>query len=51
MAITSIWPQEILASWRIFLNDINLRTQQEAKCIDLDILDLESHEAFLCRSR
>ena len=29
-----------------FSKDINLRTQQEAKCIDLDILDLESHETF-----
>ncbi len=29
-----------------FANDINLRTQKEAKCIDLDILDFRSHEAF-----
>ncbi len=31
---------------KAFSKDINLRTQKEAKCVDLDILDLESHEAF-----
>lgn len=29
-----------------FANDINLRTQKTAKCLDLDILDIASHEGF-----
>ncbi len=30
-----------------FANDINIRTQKNVKCVDLDILDYASHEAFL----
>lgn len=29
-----------------FAKDIHLRTRQNAKCVELDILDYESHEAF-----
>ncbi len=29
-----------------FANDINIRTQRNMKCVELDILDYTSHEAF-----
>lgn len=29
-----------------FANDINIRTQKEAACVELDILDYASHDAF-----
>lgn len=29
-----------------FANDLTVRTQRTAKCVDLDILDFESHQAF-----
>jgi short-subunit dehydrogenase len=29
-----------------FSNDINIRTQKDVKCVELDILDYASHEAF-----
>ncbi len=32
-----------------FANDINLRTQKTAICLDLDILDIASHESFYNR--
>ncbi len=29
-----------------FANDINIRTEKDVKCVELDILDYKSHEAF-----